>query len=202
MAKNIILDLCGGTGSWSQSYRDNGYDVRNITLPEHDVRTFQPPKNVYGILAAPPCNQFSFAKSTGKPRDLKKGMEIVFACLKIIAECQYQIRTPYAKVTSLKFWALENPDGLMKRFLGRPTYKFDPWEFGHNYQKKTYLWGWFNDPQKLIKDKNKAMSKEDLKRCKTNSRILPGYIRNLPSTGDKRAITPKKFAKAFYEANK
>lgn len=29
----IILDLCGGTGSWSKPYRDAGYDVRVITLP-------------------------------------------------------------------------------------------------------------------------------------------------------------------------
>lgn len=29
----IILDLCGGTGSWSKPYRDAGYDVRLITLP-------------------------------------------------------------------------------------------------------------------------------------------------------------------------
>ena len=33
----IILDLCGGTGSWSKPYKDAGYDVRVITLPE-DVR--------------------------------------------------------------------------------------------------------------------------------------------------------------------
>ena len=24
----IILDLCGGTGSWSKPYKENGYDVR------------------------------------------------------------------------------------------------------------------------------------------------------------------------------
>jgi hypothetical protein len=33
----IILDLCGGTGSWSNFYKQNGYDVRVLTLPEHDV---------------------------------------------------------------------------------------------------------------------------------------------------------------------
>lgn len=33
----IILDLCGGTGSWSAPYRENGYDVRVITLPEYDL---------------------------------------------------------------------------------------------------------------------------------------------------------------------
>ena len=30
----IILDLCGGTGSWSKPYRDNGYDVRIIDPQE------------------------------------------------------------------------------------------------------------------------------------------------------------------------
>lgn len=38
----IILDLCGGTGSWSRPWKENGYDVRNITLPEYDVRTYPP----------------------------------------------------------------------------------------------------------------------------------------------------------------
>lgn len=33
----IILDLCGGTGSWSKPYRDNGYEVRVATLPDFDV---------------------------------------------------------------------------------------------------------------------------------------------------------------------
>lgn len=50
----IILDLCGGTGSWSRPWKEAGYDVRNITLPEYDVLTYIPPKEVYGILAAPP----------------------------------------------------------------------------------------------------------------------------------------------------
>jgi hypothetical protein len=73
----IILDLCGGTGAWSKPYKDAGYDVRNITLPEYDVRTYIPPDNVYGILVAPPCTEFSFARTkANKPRDLKEGMEI------------------------------------------------------------------------------------------------------------------------------
>ena len=59
----IILDLCGGTGSWSKPYKEAGYDVRLITLPEYDVCTYAPPfENVYGILAATPCDEFSIAK--------------------------------------------------------------------------------------------------------------------------------------------
>ena len=57
----IILDLCGGTGSWSRPYVEAGYDGRLITLPEIDVRDYMPPNNIYGILAAPPCTMFSFA---------------------------------------------------------------------------------------------------------------------------------------------
>lgn len=40
----IILDLCGGTGLWSKPYKEAGYDVRLITLPENDVRDYIPPK--------------------------------------------------------------------------------------------------------------------------------------------------------------
>lgn len=112
----IVLDLCGGTGSWSRPYRDAGYDVRLITLPDGDVRTYMPPENVYGILAAPPCTEFSLAKG-GLPRDFDTGMETVAACLQIIWQCRKQDK--------LAFWALENPRGLLRQFLGRPHFTFE-----------------------------------------------------------------------------
>lgn len=34
-SEKIILDLCGGTGSWSRPYKEAGYDVRIITLPDN-----------------------------------------------------------------------------------------------------------------------------------------------------------------------
>ena len=67
----IILDLCGGTGSWSRYYKAAGYDVRVITLPEYDVLTYVPPDNVYGILAAPPCTEFSILNCTAEARNRK-----------------------------------------------------------------------------------------------------------------------------------
>jgi hypothetical protein len=57
--KRIILDLCGGTGAWSNPYLQASYDVRVITLPDQDVLTYLPPEKVWGILAAPP----GFAKA-------------------------------------------------------------------------------------------------------------------------------------------
>lgn len=140
----IILDLCGGTGAWSKPYRDAGYDVRNITLPEFDVRFYFPPTDVYGILSAPPCSQFSFARTKAKnPRNLEKGMKIVIACLNIIWECQYNIKKDTQKYPALKFWALENPRGMLNWFLGKPAFEFNPFDFGDNYKKKNLFVGLF-----------------------------------------------------------
>jgi len=65
----IILDLCGGTGAWSKPYKDAGYKVYVITLPDYDILQTQFEKDIlefrgkkmlrigkneiYGILAAP-----------------------------------------------------------------------------------------------------------------------------------------------------
>lgn len=228
----IILDLCGGTGSWSKPYKDAGYDVRVITLPDSDIRKYYindeylifsgqnnsndlwiPYKKIRGILAAPPCTEFSFAKSKSKiPRDMMKGMEIVKACLNIIWAVQYILPTPLAKRTYLKFWALENPFGLLRRYLGHPVLIFNPCDYGDRYQKKTCLWGYFNIPKKS----SITLTPAEKRKFGTNSQNLPdieffnplfnddGY--KLPAGYDKRAakraVTPPEFAKAFYEANK
>jgi len=55
-SSKIILDLCGGSGSWAYFYKQAGYEVHTITLPDNDVRTFHwDGEQVYGIVAAPPC---------------------------------------------------------------------------------------------------------------------------------------------------
>jgi len=209
--KKIILDLCGGTGSWSLPYKEAGYDVRNITWPEHDVRLYEPPKNVYGILAAPPCTMFSFARTNAKkPRDLEGGMSPIMACLRIIWTCQYRTESDQQKYPPLKFWALENPYYAMtKWFLGEPAFVFNPFEFGHNYQKKTAVWGYFNEPKK----KSVKMTKKQKELAKTNSQPMPkfDYMKSKDIAPDwfnkldrkaRRAITPRGFAEAFYKANR
>ncbi len=194
--KKIILDLCGGTGSWTKYYPKKDYDVRVITLPDNDVRTYEPPKNVYGILAAPPCTMFSFARmSAKKPRDLAEGMETVIACLNIIWKCQYKIKSSTQKSAPLKFWCLENPNGFLKYFLGNPVYEFNPYDFGDNWKKRTQLWGYFNFPKKKpIKcdlPKYDHMASKDLH---------PEYFGKYDRL-TRRSMTPFGFAKAFYEAN-
>ena len=203
----IILDLCGGTGSWSKPYKEAGCDVRNITYPKYDVRLYTPPKNVYGILAAPPCTMFSFARTNAKKsRNLHEGMGLVLACLRIIWDCQYRIEKDTTKKPQLKFWALENPYYAMtKWFLGKPAFIFDPWEFGHPYQKKTALWGHFNEPKKFptkLPKEAKTNSQELPKFDYMKSRdIAPQHYGKL-TRKERRAITPAGFAEAFYKANK
>jgi hypothetical protein len=129
------LDLCAGTGAWSQPYVDAGYDVVRVDLPD-DVRTFVPPRNVWGVLAAPPCTEFSSAKN-GQPRDLLAGMACVNACMRIVLQCRP------------RWWALENPGGgLLSRFLGRPRDVFEPHEYGHPWTKQTAIWGDFAIPKR------------------------------------------------------
>jgi len=204
----IILDLCGGTGAWSKPYKDNGYSVINVTLPDYDVRTYKPPQNVYGILSAPPCTMFSFARTkANKPRNLKEGMEIVIACLKIIWECQYRIDSDVQKKSPLKFWCLENPNGMLKWFLGKPVFEFNPYEFGDGYKKRTYLWGWFNEPKKnpkpiICEGAFKSLNPKTMKKFDmlASRNIAPEYFNKL-TRQERRAITPQGFARAFYVAN-
>lgn len=190
----IILDLCGGTGAWSEPYADAGYLVKVITLPEYDVTDPEVQKlcidlEPYGILAAPPCTEFSRAKQFhGKgnyTHDFAKGLEPVIACLKIIA------------MAKPKWWAMENPNGYLKRWMGKPVESFEPWEFGDKYQKKTLLWGNFETPHRTVIERPRSMKKFSMLHSKE---IAPEYYGKYDRT-TRRSITPAGFAKAFFKAN-
>jgi len=189
----IILDLCGGTGSWSRPYKEAGYIVVLVTLPDIDVRTYSVPilplGDIHGILAAPPCTEFSFAKHFhGKGNyhhDFKEGLSVVDACLRIITVCE-----PH-------WWCLENPKGYLKNWLGKPVYEFDPWEYGDNYQKRTCLWGNFRTPEPTVDEKPEGCVKFSMLKSKD---IFPEHYGKL-SRQERRAITPPGFAKEFCGAN-
>lgn len=188
MKNLIILDLCGGTGAWSRPYKEAGYDVRNITLPEYDVRTYKLPNEpIHGILAAPPCTMFSFARTNAKtPRDFDAGMEVVKACLEIIWKAKP------------KFWALENPFGYLRRFLGVPSLQFQPFDYGDPYKKRTDLWGYFNEPKKKPVERDSSKDSSHGEDWHHNGIGKPKGM----DRATFRAITPKGFADAFYKANK
>lgn len=176
----IVLDLCGGTGSWSKPYLEAGYDVHLVTLPELDVRLYSPPSGVHGVLAAPPCTYFCRMRMCrGVPSDdeFKEGLSVVDACLRII-----QVARP-------KWWAMENPQGYLKRWLGEPVMKFHPWEFGDPWTKRTWLWGSFSPPLY-----NRVQPVNRLAGNKRGNKAIA-------QTFELRAMTPPGFARAFMEAN-
>ncbi len=175
--QKIILDLCGGTGSWSNPYKEAGYDVRLIDLPD-DVRLLEKQDiDVHGILASPPCRCF-----TNSGNSMKKSITETIDAISVVDACLRAV-----VLYSPKFWVLENPPGKLSRYLGKPVFTFHPWHYSGNSRKLTCLWGVFNSPgRKVFHHLGKLLS--------------TGIIGR---QGDyRRAVTPEGFAKAFFEANK
>lgn len=167
----LILDLCAGSGAWSEPYKQAGYRVECVTLPGADVRSYEPPADVWGVLAAPPCDQFSLARNGhDSPRDFAGALEVVTACLRIVAMARPQ------------WWALENPVGLLGRWLGTPRDVWEPYEFGDAWTKRTAIWGDFVLPARgpFVDPCGSAMDRP---------------------TAAERAVTPAGFARAFFAAN-
>jgi hypothetical protein len=176
-----VLDLCGGSGAWSQPYVDAGYDVLRIDIKSgHDVRRFPAlPHPVRGVLAAPPCTEFASSGARwwdGKGEQaLTDALAVVDACMRVIL-----VHNPL-------WWAIENPVGRLRNWLGEPRMSFDPADYGDPYTKKTLLWGRFERPAK---------------------RPVPAFqgsmMHRLPPGPDRaalRSVTPAGFARAFFEAN-
>lgn len=180
----VILDLCAGTGAWSAPYMDAGYDVRRIDLPT-DVRLLRFPGRVHGILAAPPCTMFCrmrMCRGEPTPEQFREALSVVDACLRLVA------------VTRPAWWALENPQGYLPRWLGPPQLRFHPYEYGDAWTKRTWVWGNFRLP---LAQEAAAVPVGALVREHLPDGSQAGIAKDF--TG--RARTPAGFAQAFFEAN-
>jgi hypothetical protein len=192
-SSKLILSLCDYSGRWPSFYTpDEGYEVLCLDLKSTgDIRTLQfLNREVHGILAAPPCTDFSVSGAQywpdkdGDGRTLTS-LSIVDACLRAVA-----IYRP-------KWWVLENPVGRLRRYLGPPKHSFNPWEYAgygsdaDRYTKKTLLWGDFVPP--IESPLSPLASGNDT------------WIMKLGGKSEKtktlRSMTPLGFAKAFREAN-
>lgn len=204
--KKIILHLCADIGSDTRYYQlDNNYEVIKIGK-DIGVENYNPPVNVYGIIANPVCTEFSIAKGFHIDGDLKKGMFLVNHCLRIIKEC------------NPTFWAIENPaTGKLKDFLGEPDFIYQPWEFGSPWTKKTALWGKFNKPNKIFSNWEDVEKIESLYIRGNRKKPSLVYLHKNDKYKIKewdwaydlinddmslRSMCSDGFAKAFYEANK
>ena len=114
---------------------------------------------------------------------MREGLAVVDACLRCVVAAQL--------TGSLAWWALENPVGKLRRFLGPPQFSFQPTEYGDPYTKRTLLWGKFALPLRMLVEAPVAAT--------AGSKMW-----RLPPSEDRamlRSVTPAGFAQAFFEAN-
>lgn len=197
--KNIILSLFDYSGNWSEPYKNNNFEVIQIdeklgtNILDWDYKIINKDR-IFGILAAPPCTDFSLSgacwwKEKDKKGITKKSIDLVKKTLEII------------NYFNPNFWALENPVGRIEKLIpelkSKKMITFNPCDFGDPYTKKTILYGVFNpwliqNPVKPVKGSHSLDSYLQKKGIK-----LPCYSKR----GELRSVTPKGFAYAFYEAN-
>jgi hypothetical protein len=192
LSRKIIISLFDYSGIWPLYYAKAGFKVLQVDLKLGvDIFDFQFRKIsrdlVFGILAAPPCTDFTVSGAqywVEKDRDGRtlKSLSLINKTLEII-----QYFDP-------EFWALENPVGRLSKLvpeLGKPWY-FQPYNFGNRWAKKTGVWGKFNKP--------KARYVKPIRFSQQGSwtQLLGGKSGR---TKELRSITPLGFAKAFFDVN-
>lgn len=199
----VILHLCADTGSDSKPWKDAGHEVI-LVGKDIGVENYHPPKNVYGIIANPVCTEFSTARSNGRARNPEEGMKLVRECQRIITEAN-----PH-------FWVIENPArGVLRHYLGKPAYEYEPWWYGSPWTKRTALWGKFNiPPRKYERWEDVPKIPELYQRPgrgkpslafmhKSAYDLIPEFWKVHRPTSDMefRSLCSQKFAWAFYEVN-
>jgi hypothetical protein len=201
--RKLILSLCDHTGNWPSPYAtDPAYEVVKIDLLDgQDIRLLPHiDRRVHGILMAPPCVHFAVAqgvRSWGEKGAEKviEGLQIVDACLRMVA-----IYNPV-------WWALENPAGRLKYWIGPWAWTFNPRDFGGHlqpgektldcprfppldcYTKRTCIWG---------------TAKKPMPKPALGGRRTPrGHYSNacFDNHTHHRSVTPLGFSRAFKEAN-
>ena len=209
----LILDVCGGTGSWSQPYRDAGYTVvvldpeaftdsaggaaivggdGDVCNPRYHVKgCFGMP--VHGILLAPPCTEFAGSGARWWKGKAENNPELLVNAIKVALACRNLV-----DVHKPVWWSLENPVGRLSGFLHeRHVATFNPCDFAgyvanersQQYTKRTCLWGSFTMPTK------------DHREPVDGSKLWSNYGGKSARTKRMRSATPEGFARAFYIAN-
>lgn len=181
--KPHVISLFDYSGNWSRPWLAT-HTVETVDLKHgRDVLKFRPGCRADVVLAAPCCTVWSGAGAwvARTESEMLHALALVAAVARIVRE------------TRPRVWCLENPRGLLSRIIGKPQFKFQPWEFGDDKSKETWLWGKFNAPLPLLhglgytgKPGNAWMMK------------LGGKSER---TKELRSVTPEGFALAFYRAN-
>lgn len=143
-----ILELCSGTGSFSEIAKARGHQVFTIDIDKKfnpslckDVMdlTIQEITCLFGepdiIWASPPCTEYSHAKRKGV-RKIEEANKVVLKIIEIIKQLEP------------KYWIIENPQtGLLKAQEFMKNFRFTDCsycKYGMPYRKQTRFWHNFN----------------------------------------------------------
>jgi len=201
-ADRLILDLCGGTGSWSAPYREAGYRVIVVdpladgegdfrgTVHDFLVTGAARRGAAHGVLCAPPCDHFSVSGAQYWPAKDADGR--TEAARQVVRDC---LRVTEAIEPA--WWAPENPIGRIAKCCPElsswgPRLTFDPCDYGDPYTKRTRLWGRFRVPM--------FKGVEPVRVCSQGSWLMKLGGKSA-RTKRLRSMTPPGFARAFFEAN-
>ncbi len=189
-----LLSLFDHSGEWSKPYREAGWQVvqvdikHGIDILKFDYKSFD---CFHGILAAPPCTDFSLSGAQyWKAKDADGRTDYSVSLVRKALE----IKEYFNPV----FFALENPLGRIQKCvpeLGNPAYWFHPSDYGENYTKRSYLWGRFVPPMPLFTGGAIGIPVP----------VQENFIMKLGGKSERtkelRSVTPPGFAKAFYLSN-
>lgn len=203
----LIGQLCADTGSDTWPYRnDPRYKV--ITIGEAvGVENFSPARKFHGMGANPVCTYFSTVRRGPgiTPSNPEDGMFLVRECMRVIEEAE-----PV-------WWWIENPaTGRLRDFLGKPTFEYEPWQFGSPWTKRTALWGNFNPPEPIYTRFEDVPLNPDIYvrpgrkpsmawLHKSAFHVIPEFrdsgMPEPTSDSEMRSLCSQGFARAFKEAN-
>jgi hypothetical protein len=206
--EKLLFSLFDYTGNSSRPYRENGWRVIQVDLklgidimewdPMRIINQYQYALPVMGIIAMIPCDDYALCGSKHFKEKDKNGKTVKS---QILVDRVKDIINWLSNERLLKFWQIENPMSrihTLNPWMGKPKLQFDPCDYAgydpvpdnSRYNKRTWLWGDFNIPEK--------------KRMEPFTKENPGWKKyggKSERTKELRSITPLGFAYAFYEAN-
>src|SRR5438445_1399401 len=148
----MILDLCSGLGGASQAFVDAGDEVVRVDIERGlkptivadaahlPIRTGLRPELV---IFCPPCQCFSVTQLYRHWDNRRPKTEECKKAINLVREGMDELRR-----LKPQYWIMENPMGMLRTVVGKPTSTIRMTDYGGETKKPTDLWG--NVPFRML----------------------------------------------------